>query len=400
MGNLSCCLKPEEKKVEITGNQEQVEIIEEYPHDSNVNKNEGNDGLIKSPQSNEHERLESNPNIQSPKDGDAEQEVNSPKQEEGAEEGQDGEQGEEQGGEEVEHEEVEQGEEQVEEQVEEQGEEQGEFEAQDPLIGDTIAQTTYINANNNNFNNVQQVDQPQVQIVKNEEELNQYFSQVGKAPESNVNEYLSSYNQSQGFINASTNQEGVDLNSLQMIPSTTENNEYNQYIQQGAENATGNEDYSQYFQQGASAVSGNVDLTSYGTTSAVQASTGNEQLDQYFKDSTVSGNYDFNNLGQSNTGDIDLGQYNLVSGTTSTTGNIDLNAFGIQGSAISADAATSSYGIPGGDINVTFGEQQNAQNFSEYQATKVTTTKVAKSYAGPTQSYSYNYSYNISSNPQ
>ena len=35
-----------------------------------------------------------------------------------------------------------------------------------------------------------------------------------------------------------------------MIPSTAENNEYNQYIQQGAENATGNEDYSHISNKG------------------------------------------------------------------------------------------------------------------------------------------------------
>ena len=443
MGNLSCCLKPEEKIAEIKGSQIQAEIIEDYPHDSNLIRAQGNaqleaeglketsnqyDSAIKSPKSNEQNEQENNLNMQSPKDGDAtnnnyiEQDVNSPKQEEanpeeahneeqveeqrGGEDGEEAEQveeqgneqGEEEGEEQVEEQVEEEGEEQVEEQVEEEGEEQGEeqgqFDGQDPLIGETIAETTYINASNNN--KVQNGEETNVQIIKNEEDLNQYFSEVGNIATNNANTYLNSYNQDEGFANAASNQEAVDLNSLQVVSSIARNDNLNQYIQQDVETAnesTGKVDYSQYFQQGTT-VSGNVDLNSYGTT--VPSSTGNEQLNQYFQNAASSQTFDLN-LGQSSTDNADLGQYNFVAGTTSNMGNTDLNSYDIQGNGFSSnDAAISqSYVINAVDPNITFGEQNNIQNFNEYQSTRVVSTKVENSYVGPTKTYSYSYNYNV-----
>ena len=77
--------------------------------------------------------------------------------------------------------------------------------------------------------------------------------------------------------------------------------------------------------------------------------------------------------------------------TTKSVGNNNFDMFGLGGS-------TTNYNISGASSNA-FGTSQNqASNYNTYEAT-TTTSRVQKTFAGPTQSnqssYSYNYSYKI-----
>ena len=502
MGNQTCCFRPNEKNSEIKGGPIHEEIGEDYPHDSEQIRAEGNaqmenEGLrqvsnqqiyqegaqssnvgkeynvtINSPNENEEkEQLGSNQNIQSQniedsakvkesyaQDGNAAQNNYSPqeisplnKEEinsgEGQNEGKVEEQVEEQGEEQVEEQGGEQVEEQGEEQVEEQGEEHGgeeveheeieeqveegeeqieqeQNEGRDPLaeLGQTIAETTYINSNNNNNVQQNQAQDIQVQEVKSQEEVNQYYSPVENNTANNANSYLSNYNESGAFISATTtsSQVPVDLNNLHALSALKANDNSNQYIQQGiittsapgnidlnnlgvANSSTENVDYNQYFQQNAGVAAGNIDLTAYGNISNVEASTDNEDLNKYFQNTTGTANYEFTNqtstfdlnnlnLGvSSTTGNADYSQSNLIQGATST-GNIDLNSYGIQEAEVSANNKTTSYILPSNNLasTFTFAGQQGSTTFNEYPA-----QKVASSYAYPTQSYSYNYNYSV-----
>lgn len=442
MGAQNCCSKPDEKHLEVKGGAEIVDIDKEgYPHDSEQEKVDGSKVVfeannqvsnqeiynkevqspeagnayevavaVKSPK--DHVQEEQLENEQGGEEHYAEQAIGSPKPEDGHLEGEvrEGEQVEDQGEEQVEEvEEQVEVEEQAdgeghggdegeqEEVVEEQQEEGGQIKSQEPMaMAQTVAGTTYLTADNTNNLGVQQTNGQQYQVLKNQDELNQYFNQIGNNASNVV-----SYNENGAF--ATTNATSYDVNNLQ---GTTEG-DLNQYFQQGSSSTNANfdlnnlgattgaayqvsnaNDYSQYFQQsstGASAT-GNVD---YGASSAnyYQTATGTA--------TTTTTNVDYNNLASQNTGTFDLNNLNLGQ-TTTTVNNVDLSQYNLGGVVSqTGNAITSTYAIPGTTTsNVAYtGGQQEGATFGEYQATQVATKKVQSTYVAPTQSYSYNYSF-------
>ena len=211
---------------------------------------------------------------------------------------------------------------------------------------------------------------------------------------------------------------------------------------------TGKEDYSKYFQTSkTTTTSGPIDLKQFGIEQNPSASpiTGNEDYSKYFQTTKTTttktnGPVDLKQFGidmnsVSGTGGLDLKSLGLEGGKTTTTttitktenvggdpalGGIDLKSFGLDNNTqqkttttttkitttgnasnlptSSEQAFTTNYTIPNASTNneISFGKTQNAASSSNsYGTQKVTTTKVTKSYVGPTQSYSYNYSYNM-----
>ena len=445
MGNQACCFKPTEPEI-----QGLEESGEDFPKDTVKKVKEElepeklkevsnqkiyQEGVQTSNTGKEYDVAINNPNIdnqngedeankkESNEQGDdaaqenyTSQEVNAQIQEgvEGEGKGQEGEifeeEGKEQGGEEAEGQEKQQG---------------GEEEGGNPLVelGETLVQTQYLNIDNNNNIQQEQATEPQKQAIQSQEEINQNFNLAGTNAANDANLYLTSYNESGGFISETIkgSQAQTDLKSLQVLSPGAGNDDINKYFQQGTETSTTgnidlnnlglentqneNIDYNQYFQQSASATTGNVDLAAYGIPSTAQGSSGDEDLNKYFQNITDSknvelenkptGTFDLENLniGQtSTTGNVEYGEYNA----TSNTGNMDLNAYGIQGAEVSTNNAASSYITIPKTVQssaISFG-LQDSLNYNQYQS-QVISKKVESSFVNPGQSVNYNYSYNV-----
>ena len=220
----------------------------------------------------------------------------------------------------------------------------------------------------------------------------------------------------------------IDLKEFGLEPNASnnpiiENEDYNQYFNQlesntgskpidlkqfGLENnvstnqANENEDYSQYFKQFESQTGTEpIDLKQFGleqnlsntsnlqqtttTTTTTKISDGNKNQTTTTKvvKSTQNPAIDFKQFGiveNQGTDNEDYSKYFQESNTTTTkiTGSepIDLKQYGI-------------------DIN-SLTNNNGSFNVNNATGSQTTTTKVTKtSYVGPTQSYSYNYSYNL-----
>lgn len=366
MGIQSCCLRPEEKKVEISSLDQEND--NEIPQDSQqINNIDANNQLenhqinqqITSSKvgnvqeievnHNENEQIVQSGNIQN---NNINQEAMDSPQQNYANEEQMEEQGEEEEEQVVEvHEEIEI------EDVPQQGA-KNEEELINPLdqLGDTVAQTTYINnQDNNNINNTQ-------------EELNRIFNAGGNEI---PNSYITFNNLNHPIISTASAEGAFDLNQLSMQ------------------------------QSGAHAENANY----YGMTSSVPAPISNEEMNQFLNNANnmnydinnnVSEHFDLNNLNMdASNNNAQYSTYDLGIASQTVDYNNDLNSLGINANAGSGQT----YEIHGGNTSstLTFGGQgeNNYQNFENAQVSNVVENST---YAIPGQSVSFNYSYTIPAN--
>ena len=216
--------------------------------------------------------------------------------------------------------------------------------------------------------------------------------------------------------------EPLDLKQFSLEPnasqiSTTGQNKQvttvTKTVQKNVTNPT--EDYSKYFQNIQTSSTTPVDLHQFGLernasniSNILQGS--NITFRQPGQSIVSSSNYVTNDpLSKTSvskpviTNADDYSKYFKTTKTTTTslnqtgipyTTNINLNNYGInipQGKTTTTTTTTKTTGIPAASSAVT----QNYTLPANYAANKVTTTKVTKTYVGPTQTSSYNYSYNI-----
>ena len=205
---------------------------------------------------------------------------------------------------------------------------------------------------------------------------------------------------------------------------------------------TGVEDYSKYFQEFSQTTSSPIDLKQFGleqnpsamsnlpattkTTKTTKITTtsnnGNIDLKQFGIEQNpstgpITGTEDYNKYfkesSQATSAPIDLKEFGLeqnpsalsnlqqTTTTTKTTGNMtgfDLKQFGIeQNPSTGPITGTEDYSKYFKTTQITGSGIPTTQTSSAYGANKTTTTKVTKTtYVAPTtQSYSYNYSYNM-----
>ena len=218
---------------------------------------------------------------------------------------------------------------------------------------------------------------------------------------------------------------GIDLNSGNFNQTTTTTKtetsgpiDLKQFgIEQNASSSPlgENEDFNKYFQTTQTTIAKTtepIDLKQFGIDINSGSSTGGIDLKSLGLDggqqktTTTTTVTKTKNIGSgATTGGIDLTSYGLdnaqqktttTTTKTTTTGNIDLSNFGIPSS--SSGGFSTEYGISNtsGNNLMSYGATDNyASNYNTSGTSKITTTKVTKSFAGPTQSYSYNYSYNM-----
>jgi len=184
-------------------------------------------------------------------------------------------------------------------------------------------------------------------------------------------------------------------------------------VQKNVTNPT--EDYSKYFQNVQTSSTTPVDLHQFGLeknasniSNILQGSniTFRQPGQSIVSSSNLAANDPFSKTSGSQptiTNNDDYSKYFQTTKTTTTsfnqtgvpyTTNVNLNNYGInipQGKTTTTTTTTKTTGIP----VATFGITQNYTLPTNYAANKVTTTKVTKTYVGPTQTSSYNYSYNI-----
>ena len=178
---------------------------------------------------------------------------------------------------------------------------------------------------------------------------------------------------------------------------------------------------------------GPIDLKQFGIEQNASLSpvNENEDLNKYFQTTKTTttkttGPVNLQNFGidinsASSAGLIDLKPLGIHGGENATTTTtvtktekigggdmmgIDLSKFGINNAQQKITTTTTTtkttgndlanLGIPGfgneGDLAAFGATQSSAANFDSFGETKTTTTKIEKSFAGPTQSFSYNYS--------
>ena len=220
-------------------------------------------------------------------------------------------------------------------------------------------------------------------------------------------------------------------------------------------NINENEEFSKYFQQTSQTTSEPINLQRFGfegnpsnsnmkqtTTTTITKTTGNSPMDikefgiQHNQNgnngidlkrvgnedsSPIIGNEDFNKYFQETktttiktNEPIDLKEFQMNANSASSNGGIDLNSLGFDGSSRQQNTSTTitkttKIENTGGDIDLnnfgnnsrqfaakheSFGNIQN-NDFNTYGTSKTTITKSTQSFAGPTQSYSYNYSFNM-----
>ena len=208
---------------------------------------------------------------------------------------------------------------------------------------------------------------------------------------------------------------GLEPNASQ-ISTTGQNKQVTTVTKTVQKNVTNpTEDYSKYFQNIQTSSTTPVDLHQFGLeknasniSNILQGS--NITFRQPGQSVVSSSNYAINDpLSKTSvskpviTNADDYSKYFKTTKTTTTslnqtgipyTTNINLNNYGInipQGKTTTTTTTTKTTGIPVASSSVT----QNYTLPANYAANKVTTTKVTKTYVGPTQTSSYNYSYNI-----
>ena len=391
MGVENCCLRPEEKKDEITHssqiNEEKNNLIPQ--NIKQINELEANKQLqiqqmhqninqeISSEKiGNTHEvSINENEQNEKPNNDYSQQGKDFPKQNEENEE-----RSKEQMGEQVE-ELGEEGEEEEEGQVVEIHEE---IEIEDitpgiegvkfeedinPLeqLGETVTQTTYIN-NPNNINNNNYT----------QEELNNIFNIEGNNISKPANSYIDYNSQNIPFVSTASAEGAFDLNNMQI--QTNEINNIN-----------------------------NQNLNYYDTASGALASNNMEDLNILLKNgNNEKADIEFNNLGQ-NTGNFGLNnlnvdslnnnannsQYNLES---KTNYNNDFNSLVVQDSNSGPDA---NYPILANPLisAMTFGVQNEGNNHENLENSQMLKNNIEGfSYINPAQSASYNYNYSFPTN--
>ena len=183
-------------------------------------------------------------------------------------------------------------------------------------------------------------------------------------------------------------------------------------VQKNVSNPT--DDYSKYFQNIQTSSNNPIDLQQFGLeknasniSNILQGS--NIAFKQQGQTSVSSANYGTNNdlgITSASTPIITNDNYGKYFKTTKTTTtslnqtripystNVNLNNYGInipQGKTTTTTTTTKTSGIPISSSSVT----QNYTLPANYAANKITSSKVTKTYVGPTQTSSYNYSYNI-----
>ena len=208
---------------------------------------------------------------------------------------------------------------------------------------------------------------------------------------------------------------GLEPNASQ-ISTTGQNKQVTTVTKTVQKNVTNpKEDYSKYFQNIQTSSTTPVDLHQFGLeknasniSNILQGS--NITFRQPGQSIVSSSNYVTNDpLSKTSvskpviTNADDYSKYFKTTKTTTTslnqtgipyTTNINLNNYGInipQGKTTTTTTTTKTTGIPVASSAVT----QNYTLPANYAANKVTTTKVTKTYVGPTQTSSYNYGYNI-----
>ena len=208
---------------------------------------------------------------------------------------------------------------------------------------------------------------------------------------------------------------GLEPNASQ-ISTTGQNKQVTTVTKTVQKNVTNpTEDYSKYFQNIQTSSTTPVDLHQFGLeknasniSNILQGS--NITFRQPGQSVVSSSNYVTNDpLSKTSvskpviTNADDYSKYFKTTKTTTTslnqtgipyTTNINLNNYGInipQGKTTTTTTTTKTTGIPVASSAVT----QNYTLPANYAANKVTTSKVTKTYVGPTQTSSYNYSYNI-----
>ena len=389
MGVENCCLRPEEKKDEIThSSQINEEKNNSIPQNiKQINELEANKQLqsqqmhqninqeISSEKiGNTHEvSINENEQNEKPNNDYSQQGKDFPKQNEENEE-----RSKEQMGEQV-------------EELGEEGEEEGqvveiheEVEIEDitpgiegvkfeedinPLeqLGETVTQTTYIN-NPNNINNNNYT----------QEELNNIFNIESNNISKPANSYIDYNSQNIPFVSTASAEGAFDLNNMQI--QTNEINNIN-----------------------------NQNLNYYDNVSGALASNNMEDLNILLKNgNNEKADIEFNNLGQ-NTGNFGLNnlnvdslnnnannsQYNLES---KTNYNNDFNSLVVQDSNSGPDA---NYPILANPLisAMTFGAQNEGNNQENLENSQMLKNNVEGfSYINPAQSASHNYNYSFPTN--
>ena len=156
------------------------------------------------------------------------------------------------------------------------------------------------------------------------------------------------------------------------------------------QNGNTNIDFKQLGNEENSPIIGNEDYTKYFQETKTTTTKTNEPIDlkafeMKMNSASSNGGIDLNSLGF----DGSSQQQKTTTTITKTTKientgeNIDLNNFGNNNAQFAAN-------------HESFGNSQNTSNdFNTYGTSKTTVTKTTQSFAGPTQSYSYNYSFNM-----
>ena len=333
MGIENCCLRPEEKKEEITHSNQINEVkSNEFPQDSVQINNLEEDNQLQTRKINQNlnDKGElSNQGLDQQKQNEENEEQAEEQMEEQADELGEGEEE----GQVVEvHEEIE-----IEDVI--PGQEDVKIEEQiNPIdqLGETVVQTTYLNNPNNiNTNNYTQ------------QELNDIFQETNLSKP--ANSYIDYNNQNIGFVNTASAEGAFDLNNMQI-----QSNVLNDINMQ------------------------NLD---YGLSSSAAVPINNENINALLKnDNNANAALDLNNLREENTGNLDLNnfnidslnnnvdnqQYNFEIGSNSNNYNNDLNSLVIQDSNSSPEV---NYSISANPLvsNLTFGVQNEGINYENLE---------------------------------
>ena len=156
-------------------------------------------------------------------------------------------------------------------------------------------------------------------------------------------------------------------------------------------NQNGNEDLKQLGNEGNSPILGNEDYTKYFQETKTTTTKTNEPIDlkgfgMNMNSASSNGGVDLKSLGYDGSSQQQNTTTTTITKTTkieNSGGDIDLNNFGKNSRQFGA-------------IHESFGNTQNSSNdFNTYGTSKTTVSKTTQSFAGPTQSYSYNYSFNM-----
>ena len=218
--------------------------------------------------------------------------------------------------------------------------------------------------------------------INENEDLNKYFQQTSQTTSQPINLGQFSF---QGIPSTSD----MKQTTTTTVTKTTGNSPIDLKEFGFERNQNGNVDFKQLGNEGNSPIIGNEDYTKYFQETKTTTTKTNEPIDLkgfgMNMNSASNGGINLNSLGF----DGSSQQQNTTTTVTKTTkiensgGDIDLNNFGKNSGQFAA-------------IHESFGNTHNSSNeYNTYGTSKTTVSKTTQSFAGPTQSYSYNYSFNM-----